>query len=67
MGGWCLAQPGIHAQNESISDLFSYYKLKTLQGCGILPEKTACKGEAEPDEAKLGGKELKERALERKH
>lgn len=38
-----LALLGDHAQKWMLFYLFSHYKLKTLQGCGILPAKTACK------------------------
>lgn len=55
-------------QNEMLFYLFSYYKLKTLQGCGILPAKTACKenearrGKIERQRAERG---ITEKALER--
>lgn len=48
--------------------LFSHYKLETLQGCGILPAKTACeenearRGKIERQRAERG---ITEKALER--
>lgn len=55
-------------KNECFFYLFSYYKFKTLQGCGILPAKTTCKenearrGKIERQRAERG---ITEKALER--
>lgn len=57
-----------HTQKMKVFYLFSHYKLKTLQGCGILPAKTACKesearrGKIERQRAERG---ITEKALER--
>lgn len=63
-----LAVLGNHAQKWMLFYLFSHYKLKTLQGCGILPAKTAYKenearwGKIERQRAERG---ITEKALER--